>query len=269
MIISDCHMHSDFSSDSDSPMESMVRASVEKKLKYICFTDHMDYDFPKQYPLNFEFDPDLYETEVKCLQDKYKDKIRILYGVEAGMRPYLSDRFHNLISAHPYDFVLCSTHLVMDLDPYYEEIWNMCPAEEVILKGYEDILSNIQVFNDFDAYAHLDYVVRYCPLPKEDLSLRPYMDIIEAILSSLIKKDKALEVNTAGFKYGLSHPHPREEILSLYKELGGSLITIGSDAHRPEHIAYDFVRTEKLLKTLGFKEYAIYRNRTPFMQELR
>lgn len=268
MIISDCHLHSDFSSDSDSPMETMVKASIEKGLEYICFTDHIDYDFPKQYPLDFEFNPDLHEEVLMKLQKEYKDKIQVLYGVEAGMRPYLSERFSALVNSHPYDFVLCSTHLVMDLDPYYEEVWKMYPASEVILKAYEDILKNIEVFKDFDAYAHLDYVIRYCPNTEEKLNLKPYMDIIEAILSALIKNDKALEVNTAGFKYGLSQPHPREEILSLYRELGGKLITIGSDAHRPEHIAYDFERTQRLLINLGFKEYTIYKKHIPFMQEL-
>lgn len=266
MIIGDCHMHSDFSSDSDAPMESMVKGAVNKGLSYICFTDHMDYDFPKKYPLNFEFDPDLHEAEIKRLKEKYRDKIQILYGVEAGMRSYLSERFTGLISSHPYDFVLCSTHLVMDLDPYYEEIWNMLSPHEVIFKAYEDILTNIEVFHDFDSYAHLDYVVRYCPLPKEQIALKPYMEIIEAVLSALIKWDKALEVNTAGFKYGLGHPHPREEILSLYRELGGRLITIGSDAHKPEHIAYDFEKTREILMGLGFREYAIYKKRRPLMQ---
>lgn len=268
MLLTDCHMHSDFSSDSETPMESMVKASIEKGLSSICFTDHMDYDFPEQYPLRFEFDPDSYEAKIKQLKEKYSSKINIFYGLEAGMRPYLAPRFHELISTRPFDFVLCSTHLVMNLDPYYGEVWKLYSPEQVIKKAYEDILENIKVFDDFDSYAHLDYVVRYCPFPKEKIKLEPYMEIIEAILLSLIRHDKALEVNTAGFKYGLSHPHPRKEILSLYKELGGSLITIGADAHQPEHIAYDFKKAEDLLKGLGFKEYAVYINRKPVMTML-
>lgn len=268
MIISDCHMHSDFSSDSDVSMETMIEASVKIGLKTICFTDHMDYDFPEKYTLTFQFDPDIHEKKLMELKEKYKDEIEILYGVEAGMRPYLSKRFTALTKNHPYDFVLCSTHLVMDLDPYYEEIWKMYSERDVIMKAYEDILNNIRVFDAYDSYAHLDYVTRYCPSEKEKNNVKPYMDIIETILSELIKRDKALEVNTAGFKYGLSRPNPREEILSLYRELGGRLITIGSDAHKPEHIAYDFDKTENLLKKLGFKEYAVYKKHSPVFLKL-
>ena len=95
-----------------------------------------------------------------------------------------------------------------------------------------------------------------------------YGDDIDVILKLLIDNEKALEVNTGGFNKGLDHPNPREEILKRYKELGGELITIGSDAHRPEDIGFAYDRTEALLKDLGYKYYAVYKQRLPEMYNL-
>ena len=81
--------------------------------------------------------------------------------------------------------------------------------------------------------------------------------------NDLIRHEKCLEVNTAGLKYGLGHPNPEESVLRRYRELGGTLITIGSDAHRPEHIAYDFEKAEDILRSLGFQSYTIFRQRKP------
>lgn len=264
MIENDFHMHTDFSEDSDTPMDAMVTGAIKKGLRRICITDHMDYDFPKRYlPMTFEFDPDVQQAAVQKCQEKYRSRIEVCHGVELGMKPGLSSRCSQLVHAHPYDFVLCSTHLVYNLDPYDPESWNGHTEQELIRQSFLDIYDNVNHFDDFDSYAHLDYVVRYAPSGCKTLCLRDYQELIEAIFKVLIKKEKSLEVNTAGYKYGLGHPHPQEELLSFYHSLGGRLLTIGSDAHQPEHIAYDFDRTEQLLTRLGFREYNIYIKRKP------
>ena len=88
-------------------------------------------------------------------------------------------------------------------------------------------------------------------------------DYIDSILKKIIDRGKALEINTAGLKYGLGFAHPKKEILERYKELGGELITVGSDAHIADHLAYDFETVCEQLKDLGFKYYFIYKNRKP------
>ena len=87
--------------------------------------------------------------------------------------------------------------------------------------------------------------------------------MIDEILRTLIQKGKGIELNTAGFKYGLGEPHPQSDILKRYLELGGDKITIGADGHNPEHIAYDFKKAETLLKDLGFKYYTVFKKRVP------
>ena len=95
-----------------------------------------------------------------------------------------------------------------------------------------------------------------------------YADIIDEILKLLIEKEKGLEVNSAGLKYGLPFAHPHPDVLKRYRELGGEIITIGADAHKPEHIAYDFAKAEEILKSCGFKYYTEFFEQKPVFKQL-
>lgn len=269
MITADFHVHSDFSSDSDTPMEEQIQKAIELGLERICFTDHMDYDFPKQYPLPFVFDMDLYIKELDRLQKKYTGQIAVLTGVELGLQPHIADTCHALTMDYrdKLDFVIGSTHIVDHLDPYYEHYWEDKSLEEGISRYFEVTHSCIRQDMDFDVYGHLDYIIRYIPetrRPKEDINcMKQFGDYIDAILKALIARGKGIECNTAGLKYGLSFPHPHGDILKRYRELGGEILTIGSDGHAPCHLAYGFRETGEFLKKNGFAYYTVFRGRKP------
>lgn len=263
MITSDYHVHSFFSSDSKASMESMIERAITLGFTRICFTDHMDYDFPKQYTHNFEFDPEEYFKKLKCMKETYQDKIKVLYGIECGMQPHLGKRFNSLITSFPFDFVICSSHIINGQDPYFKEFWNDMTKEQGINLYLDSILANMNAFDNFDVYGHLDYVVRYVPEGDTKYDYLDYKDKIDTILLTLIQKGKGIEVNTAGYKYGLGTTNPKEEIIKRYLELGGTILTIGSDGHTPEHLGYDFENARKMLKSLGIKEYTVFENRTP------
>ena len=106
-------------------------------------------------------------------------------------------------------------------------------------------------------------VVRYHPEKNRYSDYREHLEIIDEILKLLIRLGKGIELNTAGYKYGLGHPNPGEDILKRYRALGGEIITTGSDAHKPEHMAYCFDRLGSLLKSCGFSHYTVFRNRKP------
>lgn len=263
MIYSDFHVHSNFSSDSTASMESMIKKAITLGYNRICFTDHMDYDFPAHYGLPFEFDPNEYYDELNLLTEKYASQIKVLKGVECGVRPHVAKRFEELVRSNDFDFVICSSHLVDVIDPYQEEFWNNRTEEEGIRAYFSAIRDNIQAFNDFDVYGHLDYVVRYAPTKNTNYHYETYADIIDEILVALIQRGKGIEVNTAGFKYGLGVPHPCPEIIKRYFELGGTILTIGSDAHKPEHLAYAFDKTKELLRSLDITSYTVFEKRKP------
>lgn len=268
-LISDYHVHSSFSGDSDAPMEDMVKKGIELGLQRICFTDHMDYDYPPQYldyGCVFEFEVEAYFEQIASLQKKYGDQIKILAGIELGMKPDLAQRLETLISAFPFDFVIASSHLLDNYDPYYPDYWESIhnDTEAGIRRYFQSIRENVEAFKNFDVYGHLDYIVRYAP--NKDFVYDPacFQEEIDALLKAIINAGKGIEVNTAGLKYGLPFAHPKEEILKRYFELGGTYFTVGSDAHKPEHLAYDFQKEAAILDNLNLSSYyRVFEKRTP------
>ncbi len=264
MIISDCHLHTSFSADSDTPMEDMVNAAIDKGLKTICFTEHMDYEFPaSSYGIDFTFDVDEYSKKINEIKNCYSDKIQVLKGIEIGLKPNLTVTYEKLLSDYDWDFVIGSTHLVGNVDPYYPEYWDNRTRKECFDMYFESMLKNVNIHNYFDTLGHLDYILRYAPDKNNAFDYNLYIDIIDEILKVIIKNEKGLEINSSGYKAGLPHPNPCKEIIKRFLELGGEIITIGSDSHTTEHIAYRFDSVKELLISLGIKYYAIYKNRKP------
>ena len=131
------------------------------------------------------------------------------------------------------------------------------------MEYFESILENMEAFTDFDVYGHIDYIVRYNPNRKDNYSFSAYQDILDEILKKIIFLGKGIELNTGGFKYGLGHPNPHEDILKRYRELGGEIITTGSDAHVTDYLGYEFAKAYEILKKVGFSYYTIFKGRKP------
>lgn len=274
MLLADTHTHTRFSSDSNAEPAQMLAAAKAAGLSTLCFTDHMDLDFPGDATL-FVFDTKEYFHELLPLKKQYaKDQTmpKLLLGIELGLRPDrpdLRDRMDTILATHPFDFVIGSTHVVDELDPYEQDYWKL-PGDR-LLRYFEDIYANVAEHTCFDSLGHLDYIIRYLPdsvsLVK-DYRVRDYMDLIEETLRILITRGQALEVNTAGLRKGLSFPHPKAEILTRYRELGGELLTLGSDAHTPSDVGADIKTCAALLKDSGFRYYAVYEGRNARMVAL-
>lgn len=266
-IFADLHIHSDFSGDSDASMESMIQEGIRLGLKTMCFTEHLDPDYPYE-EIDFSLDIPRYQERLSALRDQYRSRMELLFGIELGLQPHLSSALREVVDAYPFDFVIGSTHLVDHMDPYYPEYFENCSDTEGFRRYFEEVLRNIKSFSHVDTLGHLDYIVRYSPNKNQNYCWKDYQDLIDEILLFLIHSDISLEVNTAGLKYGLGHPNPTPEILKRYRELGGESITIGSDAHCPAHLAYQFCVLPNLLTECGFSHYTIYRNRKPYQESL-
>lgn len=280
MIQSDNHVHTSFSSDSEAAPENMIQSAIDRGFPSICITDHMDYDFPVTEPgMDYQFDPVSYLDTLNNLQQQFP-QILIRCGVELGLKPSALERCRNLTSRYPLDFVIGSTHLVDDTDPYYSSFWEGYTEKEAILRYYETTLENIRCGFDFDVYGHIDYILRYTPAMKRlraegrtdetylNRCLNHSMEIIEEILRLLIEGGHGIELNTGGLKYRMGHPNPHEKILIRYRELGGELLTVGSDAHEPAYLGYEFNRIPALLKSCGFRYFTEYKDRRPIMYSL-
>ncbi|MBO5176909.1 MAG: histidinol-phosphatase HisJ family protein [Lachnospiraceae bacterium] len=270
MIKADQHTHCNFSSDSDASPESMVVGAIEKGITHLCLTDHMDLDYPgttKEEPL-FEFNVADYFTALTPLKEAYRDKLYLGIGIELGLRPGredLNQQMHKLLTDYSFDFVLGSVHLLDNDDPYYESYWQNRTAKDILSKYFSDMLTSLKEYDNFDSLGHLDYLIRYIPpyCGEKDYIFREHQEVMDEIFKLLISKDKALEINTAGLIKGLPCFHPKLETLKRYLELGGKLISIGSDGHSPDKIATKFKETEELLRSCGISGYYVYKKRIP------
>lgn len=257
-MLYDYHTHTQFSGDSDTPVRAMLDQAVHLGLKEICITDHIDYDYPND-PHLFTFDIEEYFSALTSLQEEYRPLLSVRIGVEYGLMPHLGNSLTHLANSYPFDFIIGSSHVIDQIDPYYPLYWEGKREEDGILRYFQSILENLDTCSDFDVYGHIDYIIRYAP--SKSYAYQTYQEMIEQSLKRLISMGKGIEINTAGFKYGLNEPHPKIEIIRRYRELGGEIITIGSDAHRPEHLAYDFHRIQEILTTCGFHYFTVFHNR--------
>lgn len=277
MIQADMHMHTWFSTDSEACPCDMADEAVRKGLKTICFTDHFDKD-DLEWGEEGIFDVDAYFVEMQKLQEEYAGKLNIRIGIELGLRTYLKDYYEELTKKYPFDFVIGSVHNVpykkdaegniLYTDPAAEKLFTDRTDKEAYRLMMETTLENVRTSECFQTLGHLDYVVRYGKSREKEYSYTDYADIIDEILKLLIEKGKGLEVNSAGLKYGLPFAHPHPDVLKRYRELGGEIITIGADAHKPEHIAYDFAKAEEILKSCGFKYYTEFFEQKPVFKQL-
>lgn len=269
----DTHMHCHFSGDSDARPQDMILSAIQKGLGGICFTDHQDFDY-KETPGMFDLDVEAYRAEISELQKEYNSPtfdhpaIEVLWGIELGLQPHVAEQNLALTRKYPFDVVIGSSHCVRCMDVYYPTFFEGRTEKEAYQDYFESIIENIHSKADFDVYGHLDYIVRYGPNQNRFYTYEDYRDILDEILYLLIQKGKGIELNTAGFKYGLGHPNPTESILKRYRELGGEIITIGADGHKPEHVAYDFSKVPSILKAAGFTYYTVFKQRKPVFYPL-
>ncbi|MCR5742370.1 MAG: histidinol-phosphatase HisJ family protein [Lachnospiraceae bacterium] len=259
-MLTDNHTHTCFSGDSDAPVRAQIEAAISKGLGGITFTDHCDPDFPVE-PDMFSLDFENYFKQMRTVREEYAGKIDVQIGLELGMRTDQEELLNSIASSHPFDFIIGSIHVVDGYDPYYKEYWQDKGAYEGLYRYFQSAIDCLKMYDFYDTFGHLDYIFRYVPEEENHYTWLDFKDQIDEILRIIIERGKCLEINTAGLKYGLGYAHPHPDILKRYAELGGSRITLGSDAHAPEHIGYGFKETAKVLKECGFTNYIRFENR--------
>lgn len=258
MITADLHTHTSFSTDSEAPLEQMARAALEKGLKTICFTEHMDFDYPGG---DFFLDTAAYRGELLRVKEEYRGRLEILFGVELGLMDHIASALKEYSESYDFDFIIGSAHQVDGIDPYYPEYFNARGDRGGIYHFYESALAAVRAFDNFDVFGHFDYIVRYSHA--KSYSPADFADIADDILRELVARGRGLEVNTAGIRYGLGWAHPHPDVLRRFKELGGETVTVGSDAHGGDMIAYRFDAAEEALRAAGFRYRAVFRGRKP------
>ncbi len=265
-MLPDYHFHTNFSGDSDTPVCAQIEQAIRLGMDSICVTDHHDYDVDST--IDFTLDTKRYMEAMSALKEEYKSQIRLCIGIELGLQTHLKEYFTKLLANHPFDFVIGSTHFINRKDVSHPEFFEGREEQEAYLEYFQATLDNVKNIDTYDVAGHLDYIVRYGPEKDAFYSYEAYRDIFDDILRTIIQHGKGIECNTAGLRKGLSQTNPGARILKRYLELGGEIITIGSDAHVPEDLGADFQTARKLLLDCGFSYYTEFQGRRPVFKPL-
>lgn len=257
----DCHIHTNISHDGISSIEEYLKYAPIIGVDEITFTEHYDDYTGLETKLRTLDVLDYYN---KYLLYKNDNVLKTNFGIEIGLQPDLVNEIENMTTQYPFDFIIGSSHITCKKDMAMDKsFFDGYSRKEAYLRYFKEVLQNIILYNQFDVYGHLDYVVRYGGYASKKIEYSEFKEILDEILINLIKKDKGIEINTSGIRYGLGNPHPNIDVIKRYKELGGRIITMGSDAHKIQDLAKNFNEAFDILEDVGYKEIAIYHNRIP------
>ena len=285
-MLADYHIHCKYSDDSEEDLEKIIETAINKGIDEICFTDHVDYgikpdkdvfekmdenakkDWIKKIGrIDLNVDYPNYFKEIEELREKYKDKITIRQGLEFGMQVHTIKDFQKLFDKYKekFDFVILSCHQVNDKEFWTNEFQKGKSVDEYNAEYYEEIYRVMNRYRDYSILGHLDHIQRY------NETIYPFeksREIIVKILKKVIEDNKGIEVNTSSFRYGLKELTPERDILKLYHELGGKIITIGSDAHKAENVGERIPYIQEELKKIGFTDICTFDKMKPIFHKL-
>lgn len=273
----DYHVHTDYSDDSDYPMEDVVKDAIRLGMDEVCFTDHVDYGAKVDWDSGEEIpycnglamvnvDYPAYVEEIRSLRERYGGRLAIKMGLEFGMQKHTIPQFEALYRRYPFDFIILSVHQIEDKGFWSQEFQQGRTQKEYNERYYEELLYLVRHYQNYSVLGHLDLVLRY---DKQGIYPFHYVQhYVEEILAEVIKNGKGVEINTSSHRYGVADSTPSKKILSMYHEMGGEILTLGSDSHAPAHLGTYMEESKKLLKEIGFRSFCTYEKMQPVFHEL-
>lgn len=263
IINNDFHLHSTFSPDSNIPLETIVKKAISLGLDSIAITDHFDAEKPvKNHPLHLDISN--YTLSISEVKTKYQDEIEVLTGIELGLinNPEILKMYDEILNEYEFDFVIASFHkhsdfAWIDLSEYLSGRTD----EEATFDYYNHIIDTLKIYKNFDVLGHINVIDRYVkePLPFE--KIKPY---ITEIFNIIIPSGKGIEINTSGAKHGIETTMPNKKIFELYVNMGGTIVTVGSDAHVENSVTKGFKDAEILLENTGIEKISKFVKRELF-----
>jgi histidinol-phosphatase (PHP family) len=264
----DNHNHSQFSFDGKrTTVETSARAAAAAGLKGICFSDHCDHyvppmkaDFEDLQPEHFNIPEQ--QAEIDRVQLLLGSRIKILKGIEIGMYEECHEEIRKVLSENSFDQVLASVHYIEQTDPYYGGYYEDKDWKQAYGGYLETIFREMTWLRDFDIMGHYDYIVRYAPYPVTSIRYRDFSDIFDEMFRYLIHEGKALEINTKSYEGHRGRIVELDnDVLIRYCDMGGEIISLGSDSHESSRVGAGFAHHAALLKSLGFRWTAHYESR--------
>ncbi|NLO47415.1 MAG: histidinol-phosphatase HisJ family protein [Clostridiales bacterium] len=265
----DQHVHSACSIDADTPMKDMALAAADMGLDLLCFTDHCDLE----HHLTGLFDPGCFDrdrliSDFSRASESVKGKLRLRLGLELGAGWRLKDKAAEIAAGCDFDLIIGSVHNLPSQPDFYfldfeKEPYRTPEACKKLFRQYIGEHFEMIGHSLFDVIGHIGYPLRYMKRAGIKLSLSEYYDEFSLLFRKLIESGKGIEVNTAGLRKDFGQVLPLPGILKLYRQSGGEIVTIGSDAHDISSLGTGIREAQDLLEKIGFRYFTVFTKRKP------
>ncbi len=262
----DYHTHTTFSTDGHSTLSQMIEAAEARGITQLAITDHYDPDYPMT-GWGEEFSQSEYQSALDGAKAKYRERITLVKGLEVGIQHGGTlEKCRKTVRAFDYDFIIGSFHCAEGFELSCGGFFDGRSTEEATEAFYQYTLDCLSVYKDYDVLGHINVIDRYGPyIPAYDR----LMEVVSQVLKRVISDGKGIEINTSSFRYGMGdHTTPSDAILRRYHELGGQIITVGSDAHRTKDVGYGIQWAYEKMKSVGFRYVTTFCQREPSFLKL-
>lgn len=260
MYLTDYHLHTQRSPDGFEPIEAMCERAIQMGISEIAITDHVDFVSHDVYTV--ECDPAHSHEDITRAQQQFADRLKVRRGVEIGQPQANPKDYHRYMDAYSHDFIIGSIHnLKNDADVYYFN-YRELDCEKVYDEYVQQMLELARDY-DFDVMGHLTYPLRYMYRDGKTVDLSHWEGEFRQLFRQLIESGRGIEVNTSGLRQEIGQTLPPLSLVKLYRQCGGEIITIGSDAHMKKDLGFGIRAAQDLLKEAGFTHLTVFEQRKP------
>lgn len=242
-------------------ISSICDVAIEREIAEIAITDHADFiqsDMGADY-----YDPAGFFAEIERAREQYEGRLTIQAGVEVGEPHRFADRIDELLDAYPYDFVIGSLHWVGGDLILSSGYFDGRSVDDAYRSYYQEMLEMVKT-GRFDIVGHIDVGKRYGYDAHGFYDVSPYEEELREIFRVLINRDKGIEINQGSLRRNVSEPAPNLSALRWYREEGGQVLTLGSDAHKPDAIGYCLTTAMEMAREAGFGHVTGFEQRNPY-----
>ena len=269
MYLADYHTHSAFSPDGKYTVEELAEQAVAVGLQELCITDHIDTYYWKGFSPRDNYAWNELKADFDRAAARFGDRIELRLGAELGEAYWSYERMEKILSEAPsLDFCIGSVHMASRRHGKFDLYFIEENTEEYyhdVIDGYMEEMLGLVQWGKFDVLGHLTLPLRYInEHHHRNMTFEKHMHQVEDVFRLIIPKGIGIECNT---NRG-NAPLPDASVLKLYREMGGEIITVGSDAHTTGQIGCAVERTQELLRQCGFRYFTTFTQHKPRVHTL-
>ncbi len=267
MDLYDQHVHSCHSWDSKADPRACVRTAMARGLAGLTFTEHFD-THPDDWD-KCNYDDDTYSATIDELREAFGDAIFIGKGIEVCFQPSRMEFILDFLGDHSFDLAILSVHYFGGASVHNRVHWSGLDPANATKSYLEGVLEAVRFCEElhrggnrvFDVLGHLDVAKRYAQWFRGCYDVSPFGDLIDEILRTCLTADVIPEINTSTLRQKLGETMPNSDAVRRYSRLGGTAMSLGSDAHLSESVGAGFDVALAMLRDAGLEHVALFENR--------